>query len=191
MKKRITFVLILITMAASLLFGCQTAGEAVPAAKDSERIIQEAQNVQVVETAGSSAESASTAAAPAESSAYVDSFHGTTDAFTVHVNAVPELPGTDSLPVVRVSAGAFDEQTANRFYQLLCNGTDMYTREQLMTKTMLEQEIEHTNQMIANGEDTDGYLKNTYLKELQSLYEKASDTPGEPADSVVYSPMTS
>ncbi len=189
MKK--TTSIVLIAAAACFLFGCQTVKEAVPAAKDSERMIQEAQSVQVLDAAGSLAESGSTAASPAESSAYVDSFHGSTDAFTVNVNAAPELPETDSLPVVRVSAGAFDEQTANRFYELLCAGTDMYTREQLMTKPMLEQEIEKTSQMIANGEDTDGYLKNTYLKELQSLYEKASDTPGEPAEGVVYSPATS
>lgn len=189
MKK--TTSILLIAAAACFLFGCQTVKEAVPAAKDSERMIQEAESVQVLDAAGPSAESVSTAASPAESTAYVDSFHGATDAFTVNVNAVFELPDTDSLPVVRVSAGAFDEQAADRFYQLLCSGTDMYSREQLMTKPMLEQEIEKTNQMIASGEDTDGYLKNTYLKELQNLYETASETPGEPADSVDYSTMTS
>ena len=108
MKRTISIVLI--AVAVCFLFGCQTVKEAVPAAKDSERMIQEAESVQAPDATGPSAESASAAASPAENSAYVDSFHGTTDAFTVNVNAVFELPDTDSLPVVRVSAGAFDEQ---------------------------------------------------------------------------------
>jgi hypothetical protein len=185
MKK--SFSILFLLAAATLLCACTGTKEAVTVAKDGERLIEEAQTVQVSASDTEQAQNAPSAG----DSAYTTSFHGTTDAFTVNVDATPELPDTDSLPVVRVSAGEFDEQTANRFFQLLCGGTDMYTRDQLMTKSVLDQEIAKTNKMIENGEDTDGYLKNTYLKELKNLYETASDTPGEPANGVAYRSMTS
>lgn len=184
MKKR--FSILFLLAAATLLCACTGTKAAVTVVKDGERLIEEAQTVQV-----SASGTEQTQNAPdADNSAYTASFHGTTDAFTVNVDAAPELPDTDALPVVRVSAGEFDQQTADRFFQLLCGGTDMYTRDQLMTKSVLDQEIVKTNKMIENGEDTDGYLRNTYLMELQKRYEKASDQPGMPAGSVIYQQET-
>lgn len=180
------FSILFLLAAATLLSACSGAKEAVATAKDSERMIEEAQAVQVSASGTEQAQNAP----DVSDSAYTASFHGSTDAFTVNVNAVPELPDTDALPLVRVAAGEFDQQTAERFYQLLCGGTNMYTRDQLMTKSVLDQEIAKANQMIANGEDTDGYLRNTYLKELQKRYETASAQPGEPAGTVVYQQET-
>ncbi|MEN6594112.1 MAG: DUF6034 family protein [Clostridiaceae bacterium] len=187
MKK--TILLLLLLAAALLVSACGAAKEAVVVANDSERMIEAAQEGQSGDSEGSeSSQTGSTESSEsfADGETYVASFHGTTDDFTVNVNAALNLPDTDALPVVRVSTAEFDAETANRFYQLLCGGTDLYTREQLMTKSVLAQEIAKANQMIANGEDTDGYLSNTYLKELQDQYETASDQPGEPAGSVVY-----
>ena len=178
MKKTISILVASATMFS--LSACHaTPSKAVVVPKDSERMIEIAQS----ESANTS-ETSGNASSIVDSSPYVDSFHGTTNDFLVNVNASVTIPDVPELPILRVAAAEFDEEVANRFFHLLCNETDMYTQAQFETKPVIEQSIIKAKQMIENGEDTDGYIQEFYLKELQNKYDSAADEISAPIQNV-------
>lgn len=110
------------------------------------------------------------------------SFTGkTTDEFHVEVDAVvmrPDIP----LPIVRVLPDDFDEEMANRFFQVLTEGYDLYSPEQLDTVPALDQRIQEAMDEIANGNNEKPVQD--YLNELIEKRKTASDMIGEPAKRV-------
>ena len=178
MKKAISAFMIC-TLLCSLAACQPTPSKAVVVPKDSERMIETAQS----EPAGTS-DSGEDMPSMAGNAPYVDSFYGTTNDFHVNIDADVMMPELSNLPIIRVTAAEFDEEIANRFYHLLCGDTDMYTQAQFETKPILAQKILEAKQVIEDGEDTDGYIEDFYLKELQEKYNSAPDAASGPIQQV-------
>lgn len=120
-------------------------------------------------------------------------FYGNTEAFHVVVDAQvvrPEGP----FPIMEVSPGDFDEQSAQPFFDVLTEGFTLYTGEELETKATLEHEILLMQQFIDDGlpgfDGTEKQRKEEikhWQKELDALkqrYLTARDEPGTPATEV-------
>ena len=77
-------------------------------------------------------------------------FYGNTEAFHVLVDAEvirPERP----FPIVEVSPGDFDDESAQPFFDVLTEGFTLYTEEELETKASLEKQIAELQQFIDDG----------------------------------------
>lgn len=101
----------------------------------------------------------------------------TTDQFRVEVDAAVTRP-TVPMPIVRVVKKEIDMETANRYYQVLTEGIDLYNENQLNTAPALDQKIQEAMDEIANGNDEEP-MKD-YLNQLIEKRKTAPDTIGEP-----------
>ena len=136
-----------------LLTGCQPtpAVETVPP-KDFDALIEKAQTspatVQV--TLVPEAEEISAAAAEEALERFQMEFYGNSEAFHVVVDAQvvrPEGP----FPILEVTPGDFDDESAQPFFDVLTEGYTLYTAEELETKASLEKQIIEMQQFIDDG----------------------------------------
>ncbi len=67
-------------------------------------------------------------------------FYGNTEAFHVIVDAEVIRPD-GPFPIMEVSPGDFDDESAQPFFDVLTEGFTLYTAEELETKASLEKEI--------------------------------------------------
>lgn len=170
---------VIITCGLSLfaMFGlaCQkTPEKPIVIAKDQTVLIEKAQ---------ATPDNASATKAPASQSKYVASVTGSTPDFSVRVDATIETPANQTMSIIRVTPAEFSQELAEKMYDYLCSGTNMYYEEQLNTKPAIEKMIMDAKQQISNGQDTDGGLQ-AYVDHLEKMYESASDEAGEPVTKV-------
>ena len=120
-------------------------------------------------------------------------FYGNSEAFHVVVDAQVVRP-QGTLPIVEVSPGDFDGESAQPFFDVLAEGFTLYTAEELETKASLEKEILEMQQFIDNGlpgydgpaskkKDEIKHWKNE-LEKLKQRYLTARDEPGTPSTKV-------
>lgn len=178
MKKAFTFCMAIIT-ALAMLAACQaTPDEEVVAHKDFEQMIQKGLE--------SAAPSQSEGPAPAPTT-YADlcAVYGVPERYktslnegklTVNCDVAAELPGTATLPMVRVKAGKFTQEQVYKFFKALCGDTPMYIMPLQMDKEYIQQEI--LEQQAKLTTETDENVKaglNSTIESLQEDYEKAPD----------------
>ena len=183
-----------------LLFtGCRpTPKQEIVVPKDFDAMLEKARTSSEAMhvTVSSDAASAASQEAPAEEDAqdlFRMDLYGNTTAFHVTVNARvirPEGP----FPIVEVSPGDFDDESAQPFFDVLTEGYALYTAEELETKATLEHDIAEMQQFIDDGlPGFDGTAKQKkeeikyWQKELDALkqrYLTAKDEPGTPATKV-------
>ncbi len=178
-----------------LLMGCQPtpAVETVPP-KDFDALIEKAQAnpapvlvTLMPETEGLSAPAAETA------ERFQTEFYGNSESFHVVVDAEviqPEGP----FPILEVSPGDFDDESAQPFFDVLTEGYTLYTAGELETKASLEKQISEMQQFIDDGlpgyDGPAGKKKEEikhWKKELEKLkqrYLTAPDEPGTPSTRV-------
>ena len=178
-----------------LLVGCQPTPtvETVPP-KDFDALIEKAQaspaTVQV--TLVPEAEEISAAAAEALEHFQME-FYGNSEAFHVVVDAQVVRP-QGPFPILEVTPGDFDDESAQPFFDVLTEGYTLYTAEELETKASLEKQITEMQQFINDGlpgydgpaskkKDEIKHWKNE-LEKLKQRYLTARDEPGTPAAKV-------
>ena len=179
-----------------LLTGCQPTPtvETVPP-KDFDALIEKAQTspatVQV--TLVPEAEDISAAAAEEELERFQMEFYGNTETFHVVVDAEIVRP-QGPFPIVEVTPGDFDDESAQPFFDVLTEGYTLYTAEELETKASLEKQITEMQQFIDDGlpgydgpaskkKDEIKHWKSE-LEKLKQRYLTARDEPGTPAAKV-------
>ena len=177
------------------LVGCQPtpAVETVPP-KDFDALIEKAQASPVPVQVTLEPETEEIPASVAEAAErFQMEFYGNTETFHVVVDAEivrPEGP----FPIVEVTPGDFDDESAQPFFDVLTEGYTLYTAEELETKASLEKQIMEMQQFIDDG--LPGYdgpaskkkdeIKH-WQKELDALkqrYLTARDEPGTPSTKV-------
>ncbi len=181
--------IIILCLLLALVVACQPTPDAdIVPKKDMTIMIEQAKQTPASDTVRieSGSEAQATDAAHIETALPEErvqlSFTGkTTDDFRVEVDATVTRPNAP-LPIVRVSPGEFDEETANRFFRVLTEGCDFYSREQLDTAPALDQKIQNAMDEIANGNDEEP-MKD-YLNELMEKRKTAPDTIGEPVKEI-------
>ena len=178
-----------------LLTGCQPtpAVETVPP-KDFDALIEKAQTspatVQV--TLVPEAEDISATAAEALERFQME-FYGNSEAFHVVVDAEIVRP-QGPFPILEVTPGDFDDESAQPFFDVLTEGYTLYTAEELETKASLEKQITEMQQFIDDGlpgydgpaskkKDEIKHWKSE-LEKLKQRYLTARDEPGTPAAKV-------
>ena len=179
-----------------LLAGCQPtpAVETVPP-KDFDALIEKAQTspatVQV--TLVPEAEDISAAAAEEALERFQMEFYGNSEAFHVVVDAQVVRP-QGPFPILEVTPGDFDDESAQPFFDVLTEGYTLYTAEELETKASLEKQITEMQQFIDDGlpgydgpaskkKDEIKHWKSE-LEKLKQRYLTARDEPGTPAAKV-------
>lgn len=170
--------LIVALLSLALLLACvPTPEEDFVAQKDMTQMIEQAKQTPTADTAGQSASEPVTA-----EDRFTLTFTGSsTEDFRVEVDAVVTRPDVP-MPILRVSPGDYDNETANRFYQVLTEGYDLYTEDQLNTAPVLDQKIQEAMDEIANGNDEQP-MKD-YLNELMEKRKTAPDEVGEPVKQI-------
>lgn len=177
--------IIMICLLLALLTACQPTPDAdfVPQ-KDMTIMIEQAKQTPASDTVriDSGSETQATDAARIETTQPEErvrlSFTGkTTDDFRVEVDAAVTRPDAP-MPIIRVVKKEMDTETANRYYQVLTEGIDLYTEYQINTAPALDKKIQAAMDEIANG-NTDQPMKD-YLNQLIEKRKTAPDTIGEP-----------
>ena len=166
----------------SMFILCATFGLACQQTPDKPIVIGKDQAV-LIEKAQATPENASTTKAPTDQSKYITSFSGTTPDFSVSADATIETPSNVTMSIIRVKPAEFSTELAEKMYDYLCSGTNMYYEEQLNTKPAIEKMILDAKQQISNGQDTDGGIQD-YVDRLEKMYESASDDAGNPVMTV-------
>ena len=178
-----------------VLVGCQPTPtvETVPP-KDFDALLEKAQaspaTVQVTLAPETEEISASVAEAAER---FQMEFYGNSEAFHVVVDAEVDRPD-GPFPIVEVSPGDFDEESAQPFFDVLTEGYTLYTAEELETKASLEKQITEMQQFIDDGlpgydgpaskkKDEIKHWKDE-LEKLKQRYLTARDEPGTPAAKV-------
>ena len=179
-----------------LLTGCQPTPtvETVPP-KDFDALIEKAQKspatVQV--TLVPEAEDISAAAAEEALERFQMEFYGNTETFHVVVDARLVRP-QGPFPILEVTPGDFDDESAQPFFDVLTEGYTLYTAEELETKASLEKQITEMQQFIDDGlpgydgpaskkKDEIKHWKSE-LEKLKQRYLTARDEPGTPSTKV-------
>ena len=120
-------------------------------------------------------------------------FYGNTETFHVVVDAEIVRP-QGPFPIVEVTPGDFDDESAQPFFDVLTEGYTLYTAEELETKASLEKQITEMQQFIDDGlpgydgpaskkKDEIKHWKSE-LEKLKQRYLTARDEPGTPAAKV-------
>lgn len=178
-----------------LLTGCQPtpAVETVPP-KDFDALIEKAQTSPVPVPVTLTPETEELPVSEADGAErFQMEFYGNTEAFHVVVDAQvvrPEGP----FPILEVTPGDFDDESAQPFFDVLTEGYTLYTAEELETKASLEKQITEMQQFIDDGlpgydgpaskkKDEIKHWKNE-LEKLKQRYLTARDEPGTPAAKV-------
>ena len=178
-----------------LLTGCQPTPtvETVPP-KDFDALIEKAQTSPVPVQVTLEPETEEIPASVAEAAErFQMEFYGNTETFHVVVDAEIVRP-QGPFPIVEVTPGDFDDESAQPFFDVLTEGYTLYTAEELETKASLEKQITEMQQFIDDG--LPGYdgpaskkkdeIKH-WQKELDALkqrYLTARDEPGTPSTKV-------
>ena len=181
MGKAISIVAVLAT--AMLFSGCQTTpDEPVVVGKDMEQMLEKAQDEtpQRDESLGGSA--LSDRLNVPEVYQVADEYYD--GRLSLHANAQIQLPEANQIPSVRVSAGEFDQDRVNALYDVLVEGTQMYTRSDELTKAQLEKQILSRKEYIERIKSGDSFgdespdleLEENKLKELEAAYQTAPET---------------
>ena len=175
--------IIVIFLSLALLLACvPTPDQEYVAQKDMTQMIEQAKQTPISGAVQSGVEQSGSAAELLQEKHVQLTFTGnTTDLFCVEVDAKVTRP-TVPMPIVRVSPGDFDEETANRFFAVLTEGFDLYTQDHLDTAPVLDQKIQKAMDEIANGNDEQPVKD--YLNELIEKRKTAPDTIGEPVKRV-------
>ena len=177
-----------------LLCACQpTPDEEVVIQKDFEKMIEKAQATLVEETVtipGTTQEET-----PKPHGEHIsESFTGRSEHFKVEIDAEVIRPD-GPLPIVRIKPTEFTPETAQKYFDVLTAGHDLYTQEQLETKPFLEAMIADLQDQLENwiptavfeSEDQrkqeSRYLKQL-IKEYQEKWKTAKDDPGEPVRNI-------
>ncbi len=137
----------------------------------------------LIEKARATADDALARVAPANQSKYIASVSGSTADFSVTADATIETPENQTMSIIRVTPAEFSQELAEKMFDYLCSGTNMYYEEQLNTKPAIEKMMLDAKQQISNGQDTDGGLQE-YVDRLEKMYESAADEAGEPVTKV-------
>ena len=178
-----------------LLTGCQPTPtvETVPP-KDFDALIEKAQTSPVPVPVTLTPETEELPVSEADGAErFQMEFYGNTEAFHVVVDAQvvrPEGP----FPILEVTPGDFDDESAQPFFDVLTEGYTLYTAEELETKASLEKQITEMQQFIDDGlpgydgpaskkKDEIKHWKSE-LEKLKQRYLTARDEPGTPAAKV-------
>ena len=176
--------IIVAVLATAMLFsGCQTTpDEPVVVGKDMEQMLEKAQDEtpQRDESLGGSA--LSDRLNVPEVYQVADEYYD--GRLSLHANAQIQLPEANQIPSVRVSAGEFDQDRVNALYDVLVEGTQMYTRSDELTKAQLEKQILSRKEYIERIKSGDSFgdespdleLEENKLKELEAAYQTAPET---------------
>ena len=199
MKKRIYVIIIASFL---LLCACQpTPEEPVVIQKDFDVMIEKAKATPVTDTVIINSETPNSAAQPTEATEtakpgerVVDSFIGRSENFKVTIDAKVIRPD-GPLPIVHIKPTEFTPETAQKYFDVLTAGHDLYTQEQLETKPFLEAMIADFQDQLDNWiptavfesedqrKEEAKYLKQL-IKEYQEKWKTAKDDPGEPVRNI-------
>ena len=206
-RKEIPMKRILIILLALMLFcACvPTPEEEVVIQKDFDVMIEKAQATPGTETVVADGTATKADAQPTETAdtpeetgkpgeRVADTFTGRSEDFKVSFDAEVIRPD-GPLPVVRVQATEFTPETVEKYFDVLTEGYDLYTQEQLETKPFLEKMIADLQDQLDNWIPTAEFESEDqrkeearYLKQLIKTYQEqwktAADAPGEPVHSI-------
>ncbi len=178
---------LLITTAFILAFtACQkTPSEPIVIQKDMERLIEVAQATQAPIAEVSLKEQLG---APAT---WQYTGQNTKGDLTMEINASVVLPDANAMPIVRVEAADFTQDTVKQFFDFLCSDAEFYDDAQILTKKEIEEMILSTKR-LRDGPDYEddpaGQAEfDIEIEALKKQYETAPDTV-EPrlADGTMY-----
>ena len=175
--------------------GCQPTPtvETVPP-KDFDALIEKAQTSPVPVQVTLEPETEEIPASVAEAAErFQMEFYGNSEAFHVVVDAEIVRP-QGPFPILEVTPGDFDDESAQPFFDVLTEGYTLYTAEELETKASLEKQITEMQQFIDDGlpgydgpaskkKDEIKHWKSE-LEKLKQRYLTARDEPGTPAAKV-------
>ena len=196
MKKH-AFILILAVF--MLLCACQpTPEEPIVIQKDFDVMIEKAKQTPDTDTITIGGESHGGTPQPTETAPpgerVVDSFTGRMEDFKVTFDAEVIRPD-GPLPIVHIKPTEFTPETAQKYFDVLTAGHDLYTQEQLETKPFLEAMIADFQDQLDNWiptavfesedqrKEEAKYLKQL-IKEYQEKWKTAKDDPGEPVRNI-------
>ena len=178
-----------------LLTGCQPTPtvETVPP-KDFDALIEKAQTSPVPVPVTLTPETEELPVSEADGAErFQMEFYGNSEAFHVVVDAQVVRP-QGPFPILEVTPGDFDDESAQPFFDVLTEGYTLYTAEELETKASLEKQIIEMQQFIDDGlpgydgpaskkKDEIKHWKSE-LEKLKQRYLTARDEPGTPAAKV-------
>ncbi len=178
-----------------LLTGCQPTPtvETVPP-KDFDALIEKAQTSPVPVPVTLTPETEELPVSEADGAErFQMEFYGNSEAFHVVVDAQVVRP-QGPFPILEVTPGDFDDESAQPFFDVLTEGYTLYTAEELETKASLEKQITEMQQFIDDGlpgydgpaskkKDEIKHWKSE-LEKLKQRYLTARDEPGTPAAKV-------
>lgn len=177
MMKRLFF--IAIGFSISLLCACvQTPDESFVPQKDITQMIEMARATPDLSVSTDTIEQLDSPETTQRYDHIILSFPGKmSDSFRIEVDADVTMPKS-ALPIIRVIADDFDENTVNRYYTVLTENFDMYTPDQLNTRSVLDQKIQRAMDEIANGNDEQPVKD--YLNMLIEKRKGAKEETGNP-----------
>lgn len=178
--KRVFPIILCLALLLSLAACQPTPEQGVVAEKDSDRMLEMAQKDPEVTNDGRSL---------AEQYGIPQSYQftksGSGGRFHVSVDAQVIVPGRSALPIYRVRAAEFSQNTVTAFFQALCGDAEMYIDSGLRTKEQIQQDILELKGQIAAletdpqaSEDVLGSVRST-LAQLEQELETAPETLNE------------
>ena len=166
-----------------LLFSaCQQVPEAPEAQQDLERLIENAQKGDAINAGGGSGQSLADQYGIPGTYAYdAQSADGK---LNIHVDAVVTVPKGNAMPIYRVKAGEFSQETVDAFFQALCGDVDMWVDSGQRTKEQISDQIGSIHNRIAQIQDdpksADEVARaNEALTILEEMQKNAPDTLAE------------
>lgn len=180
MKKIICLCLTLAMMTA-VFSGCQQTPEVpIVIQKDTDILIEKAQTTPKVSTM-SEMSLAERYDMPAELSL---TLNGADGKYTVMVDATIEVPTVNRLPILRVQASDFSQETVSMMFERLCGKYEMWEWQMERTKEDIEKQImllQYESSLPDNQEDQALQESNArYIEQLQQAYLTAPEKKGEP-----------
>lgn len=192
--KRIWAVLLCLVILL-VLSACQpTPEKATVVQKDSERLIEQAQkdasesnNVTGDTTGESDVESQdnSTRISIAEQYGVPDCYQfgdeGANGILRIDVDAQVIAPDQDAMPIYRVKAGEFSQETVSAFFNTLCGDTQMYINSGQRTKDQILEQIISIKKRIEDIKDNPEMAEELefakeFLPKVEQEYENAPET---------------
>ena len=148
--KRIGTAILGFTIVLSLS-ACQAVPQAPEAQGDAERLIENAQKEDVNSAGGGTGQSlAEQYGIPGT---YTYEAQGADGKLNIHVDAVVTVPKGNAMPIYRVKAGEFSQETVDVFFQELCGDTEMWVYSGQRTKQQINDQIDNIHNRITQIQD--------------------------------------
>ncbi len=180
--KRIVIVVLCIIVTVSFC-ACQPSPEqATVVQKNSERMIEEAQKGPADSSDSVMIVSLSDQYGIPETYAY--DTQGADGLLNIHVDAQVVVPDGSAIPIYRVKAAEFSQETVSAFFDSLCGDAEMYINSGQRTKGQIQDQIVNVRKRIEDIKDDPNMAEElafaeNFLPELEKELETAPETAVE------------